>query len=216
MTTAATRKKTTPFTTTLAARSPLAALAAVALASLALASVALAALAGCSASGPAAEPGASVGGVIAHLSLTSDDFSDGGGLASVFAGGDAARCAGDNLNPQLRWSGGPTGTASYAIAMNDPDARGYSHWLHVDIPADVVSVARGASASLPGTTGRGTNGTAAYYGPCPPSQHHYVFTVYALDTLLEPGRALTWDEFAAVADGHVLAEGSITGLYPAP
>jgi Raf kinase inhibitor-like YbhB/YbcL family protein len=154
--------------------------------------------------------------VIAHLSVTSDDFSDGGGLASVFAGGDAARCAGDNLNPQLRWPGGPTGTASYTIAMNDPDARGYSHWLHVDIPADVMSVARGASASLPGTTGRGTNGTAAYYGPCPPSRHHYVFTVYALDTLLEPGRALTWDEFAAAADGHVLAEGSITGLYPAP
>jgi hypothetical protein len=148
--------------------------------------------------------------------VTSDDFSDGGGLASTFAGGDAARCPGDNLNPQLRWSGAPTGTVSFAIAMTDPDARGYSHWLHADIPADVVSVARGASASLAGTAGRGTNGAAAYYGPCPPSQHHYVFTVYALDTLLQPGRALTWEEFAAAADGHVLGEGSIAGLYPAP
>ncbi len=181
----------------------------------ALAALALVALAGCSASGPAAEPGASVGGVIAPLSVSSQDFSDGGGLAAMFAGGDAARCAGDNLNPQLTWSPGPPGTASYAIAMNDPDARGYSHWLHVDIPTDVTSVVRGASASLPGTAGRGTNGTAAYYGPCPPSRHRYVFTVYALDTLLKPDHALTWDEFASAADGHVLAEGSVTGLYPA-
>jgi Raf kinase inhibitor-like YbhB/YbcL family protein len=174
------------------------------------------ALAACSNPGGAAAPGASLGGVTAPLVVTSEDFADGGGLAATFAGGDAARCPGDNLNPQLAWSAGPPGTASYAIAMNDPDARGYSHWLHVDIPADVLSVARGASASLPGTTGRGTNGTAAYYGPCPPSQHHYVFTVYALDTLLKPGHAPTWDEFAAAADGHVLAEGSITGLFPPP
>jgi len=181
-----------------------------------LSAVALAALAGCSASGPAAAPGASVGGVIAPLSVTSEDFADGGGLAATFAGGDATRCPGDNLNPQLSWSAGPPATASYAIAMIDPDAHGFAHWLHVDIPANVVGVARGASASLPGTTGRGTNGTSAYYGPCPPSRHHYVFTVYALDTVLSPGRAPTWDEFAAAAGGHVLAQGSITGLFPAP
>lgn len=197
--------------TAVAARSALAAFAAVSLTALSLA-----ALPGCSASGPAADPGASVGGVIAPLSVTSEDFADGGGLASTFAGGDAARCPGRNLNPQLSWSAGPPGTASYAIAMNDPDARGYSHWLHVDIPPDVVSVARGASASLSGTAGRGTNGTSAYYGPCPPSRHHYVFTIYALDTLLDPGHALRWDEFAAAADGHVLAQGSITGLFPPP
>jgi Raf kinase inhibitor-like YbhB/YbcL family protein len=181
-----------------------------------LAAVGLALLAGCAASGPAAAPGASVGGVIANLAVTSEDFTDGGGLAATFAGGDARRCPGDNLTPQLAWSTGPPGTASFAISVVDPDARGYTHWLHLDIPADVLGVARGASASLPGTTGRGTNGTAAYYGPCPPSRHHYVFTVYALDTLLEPGRALTWDEFAGAADGHVLAQGSISGLFPAP
>jgi Raf kinase inhibitor-like YbhB/YbcL family protein len=152
--------------------------------------------------------------VAAPLTVTSEDFADGGGLASTFAGGQD-RCPGDNLNPQLTWSEGPAGTATYAIALNDPDARGYSHWLHVDIPATVTSVARGASASLPGIAGRGTNGDAAYFGPCPPSQHHYVFTVYALDVPLAPDHALTWDEFAEAADGHVLAVGSITGLFPA-
>ena len=182
----------------------------------ALAVAACLALAACSGPGDVQAPGSSVGAVTATLTVTSEDFVDGGGLAATFAGGDDARCAGDNLNPQLAWTDGPAGTASYAIAMNDPDARGYSHWLHVDIPPSVGSVARGASGALPGIAGRGTNGTAAYYGPCPPSQHHYVFTVYALDTVLTPDHALTWAEFAAAANGHVLAEGSITGLFPAP
>jgi hypothetical protein len=181
----------------------------------ALAAAAGLALGACSGAGGAAAPEASLGGVTAPLMVTSDDFADGGGLASTFAAGDG-RCPGDNLNPQLTWSEGPAGTASYAIALNDPDARGYSHWLHVDIPADIKTVARGGSASLPGVAGRGTNGTAAYYGPCPPSQHHYVFTVYALDALLAPDHSLTWAEFAEAADGHVLAVGSITGLFPAP
>jgi hypothetical protein len=181
----------------------------------ALAAAATLALGACSDPGGAAGPEASLGGVTSPLKVTSEDFADGGGLASTFAAGED-RCPGDNLNPQLTWSEGPAGTASYAIALNDPDARGYSHWLHVDIPADVQSVARGGSAGLPGIAGRGTNGTDAYFGPCPPSQHHYVFTVYALDVPLAPDHALTWAEFAESADGHVLAVGSITGVFPAP
>jgi len=169
----------------------------------------------CSGPGEEPEPGASVGGMTIPLTVTSEDFADGGGLASTFAGGERG-CPGENLNPQLTWTAGPAGTVSYAIAMNDPDARSYSHWLHVDIPADVLGVARGESAGLPGVAGRGTNDTTAYFGPCPPSRHHYVFTVYALDAMLAPGEAPTWAEFAAAADGHVLAEGSITGVFPAP
>ncbi len=149
----------------------------------------------------------------ATLTVTSEDFSDGGDLASTFAGGEAG-CPGDNLNPQLSWTPGPADTATYAIAVVDPDARGYVHWLHLDIPPDVTNVARGASSTLEGVAGRGTNGTTDYFGPCPPSRHHYVFTVYALDAIVAPGHAITYAEFTALAEGHVLAEGSITGLYP--
>jgi len=180
----------------------------------ALAALAALALAACTSPGGSPALGSTVSGVSAYLTVTSEDFSDGGDLAGTFAAGDAG-CPGDNLNPQLSWTAGPEETASYVIAVTDPDARGYVHWLHVDIPPDVLGVARGASGSLAGTEGRGTRGTDAYYGPCPPSRHHYVFTVYALDAVIEPGHALTYDEFTALAEDHVLASGSITGWFPA-
>jgi hypothetical protein len=116
----------------------------------------------------------------------------------------------------LTWSDGPAGTVSYAIFVHDADARDFSHWLHVDIPADVSSVTQGGSATLPGVVGRNGMGGRAYFGPCPPSPHHYVFTVYALDALIEPDHPLTYIEFTVLADDHVLAEGSITGLFPSP
>lgn len=176
------------------------------------------ALAGCGSSAaptgaenPSASP--SVGDTVAPvetLEVTSADFVDGGGLASTFAG-----CNGDNLNPQLAWAAGPEGTASYAITVTDPDANNYSHWLHFNIPTDVTSVAQGASLDLPGDRGRGSSGTRAYFGPCPPSQHHYVFTVYALDTTIEATDTLIWFQFMQLIEGHVLAQGQITGLYPA-
>ncbi len=171
-------------------------------------------LVACTATGGADGRGITVDGVSATLTVSSEDFSDGGDLAATFAGGEA-NCPGDNLNPQLSWTSGPEDTASYVIAVIDPDARGYVHWLHVDIPTDIRSVARGASGSLPGTAGRGTNGTNDYFGPCPPSRHGYVFTVYALDARIEPGHALTYEEFTALAEDHVLAAGHITGYFPA-
>jgi phosphatidylethanolamine-binding protein (PEBP) family uncharacterized protein len=68
---------------------------------------------------------------------------------------------------------------------------------------------------------------AQYDGPCPPANvppnvHHYVFTVYALDTMLDlqasanfPGRAPNLYEALVQAgrDGDILDSASITGLY---
>jgi len=168
-------------------------------------------LAACSTSpDTSASPGASMGGVQPlPLTVTSNDFIDGGGLAPTYAG-----CKGDNLNPQLSWSEGPDGTASYAITMRDPDAN-YEHWLQYDIPIGVTSVARGASSDLAGVHGQNTHHDLDYFGPCPPSQHHYVFTVYALDTTLDAPETLDVASFLHQIEGHVLAQGSITGLYPA-
>lgn len=179
--------------------------------SIALAAVASTVLVACSAApGASPNPSGSISGVLLPpLAVTSEDFTDGGGLASTFVS-----CQGDNLNPQLSWSEGPEGTASYAIVMTDPDAR-YQHWLHFDIPTDVTSVARGGSSDLAGIHGKNTHYDLDYFGPCPPAQHHYVFTVYALDTLINPTETLTVFDFLRASEGHVLAQGSITGLYPA-
>lgn len=106
----------------------------------------------------------------------------------------------DNVrSPQLRWSGVPDGTRSFAIAVTDPDLpesfgfpRSFAHWLVHDIPAHVRELPEGASgtAAMPpgarelnsdfvtfGIPGFGRG----YGGPWPPDgEHRYYFTVYAL------------------------------------
>jgi phosphatidylethanolamine-binding protein (PEBP) family uncharacterized protein len=40
-------------------------------------------------------------------------------------------CVGDNVSPQLSWSGAPDGTKSFALTMVDPEGRGglgVFHW----------------------------------------------------------------------------------------
>ena len=110
---------------------------------------------------------------------------------------NAFGCSGENLSPQISWTGVPAGTRSLALMVHDDDAptgSGFWHWTVYDIPASASGLARGAGkagALPPGARAgvndfqhTGANGAdGAYGGPCPPAgeaAHHYVFTVYAL------------------------------------
>ena len=89
-------------------------------------------------------------------------------------------CDGKNVSPPVSWSGEPEGTQSFALIMEDPDARNYNHWLLWDIPASVHSIAEGAKPE--GISGTNDFGDRAYGGPCPPGGvHAYVFRLFALD-----------------------------------
>src|SRR5579864_7816089 len=82
----------------------------------------------------------------ADFQLTSSDVGPDKPLAQdfVFSG---FGCAGGNQSPELRWSGAPQGTKSYAVALFDPDAmqgRGFWHWLMVNIPVSITSLSRDA------------------------------------------------------------------------
>lgn len=95
-------------------------------------------------------------------------------------------CGGENVSPDLTWSGAPEGTRSYAITCFDPDAptgSGWWHWIAFDIPASVNALGQGQP--VPAGTREWDNdyGYAGYGGPCPPPgpAHRYVFTVHALD-----------------------------------
>lgn len=168
-----------------------------------------------------------------------------------------------NLNPQLSWSGAPAGTKSFAVICHDPDVPSkpddvnkegrsvpaslarvdFFHWVLVDIPASMTSIAEGAFAS--GVTPRGKAGPAGpngtrqgvnnytnwfagdkdmggdyygYDGPCPPwndeRMHHYVFTVYALDVeKVSLPASFGGPEVLKAIEGHVLASAKITGTY---
>ena len=201
------------------------------------------------------------------MKIASDGFTDGGVIPARFA-----LCAPDpkthvtlsnNVSPQLAWSGAPAGTKSFAIVCHDPDvpSKGddvnqegrvvsrdlprvdFFHWVLVDLPASVASVAEGEFSSA--VTPRGKPGPAAphgsrqgvndytgwfasdpnmsgeyrgYDGPCPPWNdelpHRYVFTVFALDVAkLAVEGSFGGADVRKAMAGHILSQASITGRY---
>src|SRR6185437_16269129 len=120
--------------------------------------------------------------------LDSDDIADAAPLALTFVHDSAG---GENLSPQLSWSGFPAETKSFAVTCYDPDAptqSGFWHWVLVNLPDDVTELSRGAGSpgDLPAGAFHvaGDMGTKAYAGAAPPPgdrPHRYVFAVHALD-----------------------------------
>ena len=151
------------------------------------------------------------------LTVKSSSIIDGEsmGIDQVFNGWDAG---GDNISPDLSWSGAPKETACYAITCFDPDAPtgcGFWHWTAVNIPPDITSIDAG-QVPKSAVEVRNDYGTSDYGGACPPigdGVHRYIFTVYALK------EEVPVDENAssALANFHIhalkLAQNSITVTY---
>lgn len=119
----------------------------------------------------------------ASFTVSSTDVHDGQPLA------DAQVAALGNTSPQLSWTGAPEGTKSFVVTCFDPDAptpSGFWHWVLVDLPAEVTSLATGAaSQSLPGAAFhvRNEGGEAGFMGAAPPEGdqvHRYYFVVHAV------------------------------------
>jgi hypothetical protein len=149
--------------------------------------------------------------VITQLSLTSPAFTDGGAIPAKYT------CDGDNISPPLAWGQGPAGTAAWVLISEDIDARLWTHWLIVNLPADTLSLEEGASGKVPEGAVEGSTdfGPATYGGPCPPSgtEHRYSFTLYALSERLEVGAEIAAAPIRAAMFGKVLAEAKLTGKY---
>ncbi len=167
----------------------------------------------------------STAGAQPRLRLTSTDVHAGAKIANphVFNGMD---CTGNNLSPALQWQGAPAGTKSYAVTVYDPDAptgSGWWHWVVYNIPGNVTRLATGAGDPgrniLPAGASQGNTdfGAPGYGGPCPPKgdkPHHYIFTVYALNTDrldLPAGATAAYVGFNIHA--HQLAKATLTALY---
>ena len=129
---------------------------------------------------------------------------------------------GADSHPALAWSGAPSGTESFALICDDPDApRGtWLHWVLFDVPASVSGlpsgVAKAGRHAAGGVHGKNDYGELGWGGPAPPrghGVHHYHFRLYALDQKLGLAPGASRRELEAAMKGHVLAEAKLTGTY---
>jgi Raf kinase inhibitor-like YbhB/YbcL family protein len=165
----------------------------------------------------------------APFALTSTTFKDGTMMPRKVANVSNPampnpNCVGENVSPQLSWSGAPTDTKSFALTMVDPEGRGglgVFHWVAYGIPANVTSFAEGevSKATDKYVGGKSTQGVGFYSGPCTPpgSPHHYTFKIIATDLdpkELPPG--LTLPELEAKLNGHVKGAAGLVGLFVKP
>jgi Raf kinase inhibitor-like YbhB/YbcL family protein len=130
----------------------------------------------------------------------------------------------DGVSPALTWKAVPN-AKSYAIVMEDPDAKPvtpFVHWLAWNIPASVTSLPEGLQEQPRLTDpdgvlqGRNTRGSMGYYGPKPPvgdPAHHYHFQMYALDTVLDVPFGSDRDTLLKAMQGHVIGKGEVVGKY---
>ncbi len=151
----------------------------------------------------------------ATLELASTAFPDGGNIPVKYT------CDGENVSPPLAWGGPPAGTKSFALICDDPDAPigVFTHWVIFNIPPTARQLEEGvpaqerlANGTLQGKSGFGKLG---YGGPCPPrgSPHHYRFTIYALDTVLDLKPGASKNDLLEAMKGHILAQGQLIGIY---
>jgi Raf kinase inhibitor-like YbhB/YbcL family protein len=158
--------------------------------------------------------------------LTSATFKDGTMMPKKVANKNAQNpnCVGDNVSPQLSWTGTPDGTKSFALTMVDPEGRGglgVFHWVAYGIPPNVTSFAEGEVSKETDKYigGKSTQGVGFYSGPCTPpgTPHHYTFLIIATDLdpkELPPG--LTLPEFQAKLNGHAKGAAGLVGLFVKP
>jgi Raf kinase inhibitor-like YbhB/YbcL family protein len=116
------------------------------------------------------------------LTLTSRDLTPGAQMPTAHI---YPRCGGQNLSPEVAWSGAPVATRSFVLTMIDMDVKPalWSHWVVVDLPASAISLPRGVKALPAGAHAVASNFGEGYNGPCPPpgsGVHHYRLTVWAM------------------------------------
>ena len=149
------------------------------------------------------------------ITMTSAAFTDGAAIPSRHT------CDGTDSSPPLAWSGAPATTKTFALIADDPDAPAgtWVHWVLFNLSAVIrglpEQVAKDETVLGGALQGRNDFRRIGYGGPCPPpgKPHHYVFTLYALDARLALSAGATKADVERAMEGHVLAQGQLTGTY---
>lgn len=140
-----------------------------------------------------------------NFHLFSPGFKDGGHIPDKYTAN------GDNISPPFEWTNSPSGTKSYALICEDPDApKGtWYHWLVKDIPHVTKHFHEN---KVPGKECLNSWKKTSWGGPDPPSgTHRYIFKLFALD--IDTLKADNPKDFYDEVSKHVLDTATYTGLY---
>jgi Raf kinase inhibitor-like YbhB/YbcL family protein len=144
-----------------------------------------------------------------NLSIKSNALSEGGTIPTLYT------CNGKDISPELSWTNAPDKTQSLALIISDPDAPGgvFYHWVIYNISSTIKELAENKVPA--GTIGKNSYDKTQYNGPCPPpgKLHHYIFTLYALDTKLNLSADIDAITLEKAMNGHILGSTTLTGLF---
>ena len=149
------------------------------------------------------------------IAVSSPAFKEGERIPTKYT------CEGQDVSPPLTWSQISPGAQSLVLIADDPDAPVgvFTHWVIFNLPPDSQGLPEAVPVEkqLPSGAIQGENdfGKIGYGGPCPPpgSPHHYQFTLYALDQPLDLKAGVSKKQLLAAMQGHILAQGQLTGTY---
>jgi Raf kinase inhibitor-like YbhB/YbcL family protein len=124
-------------------------------------------------------------------------------------------CDGSDVSPALAWEGAPASTAALALIVDDPDARGFIHWVVYNIPGSAAGgLPEGAGSAGKPPQGRNDFGRTGWGGPCPPGgTHHYRFTLYALSTQLPLSGTPSANDVRNALGQLLLGQTTLTATY---
>lgn len=154
------------------------------------------------------------------MTLTSPAFPNGGMIPAKYT------CDGNReLSPPLSITGVPKMAKTLVLIMDDPDIpevkkkefglSAFDHWVLFNISPETREIKEGGTV---GTLGVTTRGELKYTGPCPPSEyepseHRYVFKLYALSASLALSAGATKEEVLNALALLKLAETELIGRY---
>jgi Raf kinase inhibitor-like YbhB/YbcL family protein len=147
------------------------------------------------------------------MKLVSSAIADGAAIPRRFT------CDGENLSPPLQWSDAPSGTQSFVLLCDDPDAPAgtWHHWAVYDIPPVLTELADGAAQNTKLKQVVNDFRKVGYGGPCPPhghGPHHYHFRLLALSTdHLRAKADASCPDIEREARKYAIAEAILVGWY---
>lgn len=142
--------------------------------------------------------------------LTSNAFGEGDAIPQEFS------CDGTNVSPPLSWTDVPSGAGALVLVVDDPDARGFVHWIVLDLNDTDGDLPKGVAPTADSPQqGRNDFGNVGWGGPCPPSgSHRYDFTLTAIAAPLGlTGHPSGEDVGAALTRADVLGQATLSGTY---